>query len=187
MNLLNEITNPNGLLEFMCNNIKYGYINNDNKLYTDVNSKEFSDNWCDCIVQDYEGVLKIGVGTCWDQVELERYWFYKNNYKFKTYFVCYDIIEEHSSHTFLVYEENNKYYWFEFAFSMYQGIHKYDNIDLLLKDVISKSIKYNKEYLKIKDKLEDKVVLYEYPKPKKNCSVDEFYNNIKNDGRLLDI
>ena len=72
----NKIDSPIKLLEFMDKYIIYGYKGKDNKLYIDYNSKEFNDYFHDnCIVQDYIGVLNTNIGTCWDQVELEREWF----------------------------------------------------------------------------------------------------------------
>lgn len=182
----NKIDSPIKLLEFMDKYIQYGYKGKDNKLYTDYNSKEFNDNFHDnCIVQDYNGVLNTNIGTCWDQVELEREWFIDHHYKFKTYFICFDIKENHATHTFLVYEDNNKYYYFEHSFERFKGIHEFDNLNELLKYAVNNQINFVLENGNLNYNLNDYVVLFEYDKPNKDCSVDEFFDNIEK-GRLLD-
>ena len=182
----NKIDSPIKLLEFMDKYIIYGYKGKDNKLYIDYNSKEFNDNFHDnCIVQDYIGVLNTNIGTCWDQVELEREWFLNHHYKFNTYFICFDIKGNHATHTFLVYEDNNKYYYFEHSFETYKGIHEFDNLNELLKYVVNNQIKFVLENSNLNYNLNDYVVLFEYDKPNKDCSVDEFFDNIEK-GRLLD-
>ena len=182
----NDVDSPIKLLKFMDKYITYGYKGKDNKLYIDYNSKEFNDNFHDnCIVQDYIGVLNTNIGTCWNQVELEREWFFNHNYIFKTYFICFDIKENHATHTFLVYEDNNKYYYFEHSFETYKGIHEFDNLNELLKYVVNNQIKFVLENSNINYNLSECVVLFEYDKPNKDCSVDEFFDNIEK-GRLLD-
>ena len=186
MNEFHKIYNPNELLNFMDKYLKYGYKGKNNKIYTDISSKEFDDDFHDyCIVQDYIGVLDTKIGTCWDQVELEREWFLNNNYQIKTYFICFDIKENHASHTFLVYEDNNKYYYFEHSFETYKGIHEFDNLNELLKYVVENQINFVLENNDFNYNLSDYVVLFEYNKPNKDCSVEEFFNNIMK-GRLLD-
>lgn len=186
MNIYNNLKKPEELLEFM-NQIHYGYKGNDGKIYDDAASELFKNNWYSkCVVQDHLGVLETKIGTCWDQVEFERNWFEVNNYEHKVYFLCYDIEKDHSTHTFVIYKENNNYYWFENAFEKYRGIHKYDSLNELLKDIVSKSIEFNKINYKLKENLENKVVLCEYPKPKTNCSVEEFFNNINKNGKFLE-
>ena len=159
MNEFHKIYNPNELLNFMDKYLKYGYKGKNNKIYTDISSKEFDDDFHDyCIVQDYIGVLDTRIGTCWDQVELEREWFLNNNYQFKTYFIC---------------------------FETYKGIHEFDNLNELLKYVVENQITFVLENNDFNYNLSDYVVLFEYNKPNKDCSVEEFFNNIMK-GRLLD-
>ena len=186
MNEFHNICSPKELLNFMDKYLKYGYKGKNNKIYTDISSKEFDDDFHDyCIVQDYIGVLDTKIGTCWDQVELEREWFLNNNYQFKTYFICFNIKENHATHTFLVYKDNNKYYYFEHSFETYKGIHEFDNLNELLKYVVENQINFVLENNDFNYNLSDYVVLFEYNKPNKDCSVEEFFNNIMK-GRLLD-
>ena len=178
----NDIKKPMELLDFM-GDIKYGWVRNDDKIFLGGANEESIDDWhYNCIVQDYKGVLKSKTATCWDQVELERNWFEINNYDFETYFLTYSIDKQHSTHTFLVYKDHDKYYWFENAWYDERGIHEYESIDELLNDVIDKSIDYNKKLYNTSEDLKSNVILYTYPAPKGNCSVEGFFNNIRNNG-----
>lgn len=171
-----EIKTPNDLIKYMSNNIKYGFVTFDNQKFYDPASDEWNDYWYNSgIVQDGEALLKTNCGTCWDQVELERKWFFENNYKFKTYYMFFEIEDKPlPTHTFLVYEMNNKYYWFENSFEKYRGIHKYNSIDELLHDVLEKQFDYayKNRGACIEDK--DQMRVFEYSKPEKNIKVSEY-------------
>lgn len=39
------------------------------------------------------------------------------------------------SHTFLVYQNNNYYYWFEHSWNKYMGVHQYKSMKKLYEDV----------------------------------------------------
>ena len=102
-------------------------------------------------------VVKSKIGNCLEQVELERSCLKNNDWNIKTYLVKYG----KSYHSFLIYEKNNKYYWFEHALLKYRGIHEYSSLDELLLDV--------KRKLAIKDEC-----IYEY---KKFSSVKELLDS----------
>ena len=103
---MNDIKTPEELLNFMRNNIIYGFVGKNDKKYTDMFSEEWNDWYSQCIVQNGEDVLKSKIGTCWDQVELERQWFEKNNYTVHTFFMWFEVGRECDlpTHTFLIYE-----------------------------------------------------------------------------------
>ena len=75
------------------------------------------------------------------------------------------------THTFLTFEKNEKYYWFEHSWEKFRGLHEYNSLKELLWDIRNKFIKYelNNNY----DNL--KLVLHEYKKPKYHISVPDFY------------
>jgi hypothetical protein len=171
---MNNIKSPRELLEFMDKNINYGFVGKNGKKYLDPYSPEWNDWYNECFVQTGEEILKSKIGTCWDQVELEREWFFKHNYKFKTYFICFDIEENHSTHTFLVYEDNNKYYWFENSWAKYRGIHEYNSIDELLESIISKFVLDHNEVSSSAE-----LYLYKYNIPFKHIGCNEFYKYIE--------
>jgi hypothetical protein len=91
------------------------------------------------ILKPYE-VLEYKIGTCWDCCLLELYILKK--YYNEVYCVYIeqgkDIETNFITHTFIVYKDNDKYYWFEYAWYKQEGIHGPFNS---LKDVIQ----YEKE------------------------------------------
>lgn len=176
-----DIKTPQELLRFMEENIVYGFISKDGKKYTDLDSKEYKDNWYnEAIVQTGREVLNTKIGTCFDQVELERLWFKEHGYKFKTIFIWFALpyINSYPTHSFLVYEENNKYYWFEHSFYTNKGIHEFDTLEeliefvksKLLDDVISRGIGSKEDY--------DLLNYYEYEEIPNSLSIEEYLNHV---------
>ena len=170
---------PEELMQYMDENIKYGFVSNEGKIY-DANSEEWQRDWeTKCIVQDGDGLIKTGYGTCWDQVELERKWFQEHNYDFKTYYTefnCQGI--QTSSHTFLIYEKNNKYYWFEHAFQPVRGIHESNSEDELINNVHKNMAMYENFTDEQRKEFVNDMTTVEYQAPKENCSVQEFRYNL---------
>ena len=156
--------------------IKYGYVdcsNNVHKMVDDVFSKLY-------ILQSPLDLEKSKYGVCWDQVELERYYFEKNKILFKTYFIVHYDNDKCPTHTFLVYENNQKYYWFEHSWEKFRGIKCYISLNSLLEDVRQRFIKYelNNNYV------DNNLLIYEYSKPNYNINVMEFYRHCEN-GKLI--
>ncbi len=181
MDIINEIKSPESLLDYMNKNIKYGFIGKDDKHYTDSASEEWNDWYSKCIVQNGEEVLKSNIGTCWDQVELERLWFEKHNYSFHTYFMWFELDRENDypSHTFLIYEKDNKYYWFENAFEAERGIHEFTSIDEAIECVKSKQIKYTKtNFVNASTDDMNSLVVYEYSKPENHLGINDYLNHV---------
>ena len=124
-------------------------------------------------LQGPESLLTSKCGVCWDQVELERYYFKGNDWNIKTYFLVYYDGDKCPTHTFLTFEKNNKYYWFEHSWERFRGIHEYESLKKMLLDIRNKFIKHelNNDYVS------KNLVLHEYKKPKYHISVQEFYNH----------
>ncbi len=157
------------IMNFM-NDIEYGWISKFGDRNYIVDEK-YADNY---ILQSPKELMISKIGVCWDQVELERYYF--AGYDMKTYFIVYYDNDKCPTHTFLTYKKNNKYYWFEHAYEKYRGIHEYTSINLLLKDVKEKFINDIKE--EYKNKLDmDYLCLYEYKRPKYHIGTSEFYKH----------
>ncbi|MBE6156461.1 MAG: hypothetical protein E7161_01815 [Firmicutes bacterium] len=160
--------------DIMCfmSSINYGWLGEDN-FKRNLVDNFFSDYY---ILQTPRQVAKNKIGVCWDQVELERYYFNNTEYKIKTYFLCHYDNEKCPTHTFLVYEKNSCFYWFEHSWEKYRGIHKYSCLKDLLIDVRNKFIEteLNNTYES------NNLMLYEYEKPKYGISVKEFYKHCAN-------
>ena len=80
-----------------------------------------------------------------------------------------------NTHTFLTVEDNNKFYWFEHSWYPYRGIHEYDSLNELLKDV---KLKFSK------NKNIDDIVIYKYDKPKYGISSNEFFKHCEEGKRV---
>lgn len=150
-------------------NIEYGWIDKNNNKHNFVD-ETYSNNY---ILQSPNEVIKNKIGVCWDQVELERYYFKGNDWNIKTYFLVYYDGDKCPTHTFLTFEKNNKYYWFEHSWERFRGIHEYESLKKMLLDIRDKFIKHelNNDYVS------KNLVLHEYKKPKYHISVQEFYNH----------
>ncbi len=160
----------------LMNNIEYGWLDKDYNKHYHIDGS-FSDNY---ILQSFKEIITNKVGVCWDQVELERYYF--QGWSIKTYFIVHYDDNKCPTHTFLTYTKNGKYYWFEHSWERFRGIHEYDLERDLLLDIKDKFIKYelNKQYNR------ENLILYEYEKPKSHISVREFYNHCEK-GRRIDL
>ena len=149
--------------------IEYGWIDKHNNKHNIVN-EEYANNY---ILQSPNEVIKNKIGVCWDQVELERYYFKGNDWNIKSYFIVHYDNDKCPTHTFLTFEKNNKYYWFEHAWERFRGIHEYQTQKELLFDVKNKFIKYelNNNYEK------NNLIIYNYKKPKYHLNTQEFYRH----------
>lgn len=184
----NDINNPEDLLNYMNENVVYGFIGNNKKIYKDTESEEWLDWYNECRVQTGEEILKTNVGTCWDQVELERLWFEKHNYEFKTIFIYFEVDHENNfpTHSFLIFKENDKWYWFEHAFGEYEGIYEFDSIEDAIKYIknafLNRAIEMN--CATIDDK--NLIRMYEFNKFEKKLTVDEYINHVTIGGKLCE-
>lgn len=149
--------------------IEYGWIDKNNNKHSDLD-ETYSVNY---ILQSPNEVIKNKIGVCWDQVELEGYYFKGNDWNIKTYFLVHYDGDKCPTHTFLTFEKNNKYYWFEHSWERFRGIHEYQSLKELLFDIRDKFIKYELD----NDFVSENLVLHEYKKPKYHISVQEFYNH----------
>ena len=91
------------IMELM-KDIEYGWVDKHNNKHSVVNEK-YAKNY---ILQSPNEIIKNKIGVCWDQVELERYFFKGNDWNVKTYFIVHDDGDKCPTHTFLTYEKNNK-------------------------------------------------------------------------------
>ena len=65
--------------------IEYGWIDKNNNKHYKLD-QSFSSDY---ILQNPKEMIKNQIGVCWDQVELERYYFKANDWNIKTYFIVY--------------------------------------------------------------------------------------------------
>lgn len=173
---MKQVQSVNELLDFL-QDIQHGYMDVDKNVSYEIDSG-FKKKY---ILSSPEDVLKNGVGTCFDLVELERVYFKNLGLKFQTYFMVYYESKKVFTHTFVVYEENEKFYWFEYAWNKNQGIHEYMSLYDLLTDVRDNFKKNNN--LKFMDL--DYLCVYKYKKPKFHIGLKDFYKHCENGENVL--
>ena len=160
------------IMELM-NSITYGFKDKDGKNILETNFKKWDEEFDQFYyLQTPEELIASKCGVCWDQVELERKLFLDKNVQIKTYFIYIATEDMLPSHTFLTYEKDKKYYWFEHSWGKYRGIHEYDSEMELLLDIKEKFMnEYNDNG--------GNVYIYEYQKPKNHITCEEFYTYIE--------
>ena len=89
------------------------------------------------------------------------------------------------SHTFLAFKQGNKWYWFEYAFARYRGIHEYTNLNALINDVICKHEDYAIKNKRVLESDLKHLKLFEYDKPNYGCDDQDFINEIINQGKEI--
>ena len=175
-NILDKINSPYELLNFMSKNITYGYLGKSGRVYH-WNDDDFDDEWFDdYILQSEEDILRTLSGNCWDQVELERYWFVKNNYEIKTIYqmVKLDYNNNYPTHSFLIFRDKEGLWnWFENSDSENRGIHQFLSFDELLKYQYNKYLKLLRN-LNILDDEINKIIFTEFTKPKSNITAADY-------------
>lgn len=180
--LLEKIKTPEELLEYMGKNIEYGYVGKENKIYS-TDDVDFGKNFdTEYFLQTPEQLIASKHGVCWDQTELEREWFLKKGYDFKLFFLAFikEELNNLPTHTFLVYKNDDKFYWFENSFGSQRGIHEYKGLDALIKDVKNRQFDYaKKECWATEDDFKD-ITVFEYETPNFGSNPEEFIANIIN-------
>ena len=182
---MDDIKNPEELLNFMSNKINYGYLGKSGKIYH-YDDDNFNLDWYEqYILENKDDILNNLYGNCWDQVELERDWFLKNGYEIKTIFemVKLDYDNIYPSHSFLVYKDNNCWFWFENSDFNNRGIHKFNILDELLNYQYKKYVEFLKTFNITNEELE-KIIITEFDKPKEHISTDEYLKHVV-DSKLI--
>lgn len=183
-----NIKSPEELLLFMKSNIKYGFTDDDGNIYSTLtqDSSIVFQNACRTKwkLSSPNRLLNQGYGHCWDQVELERYWFKNNNYEFKTIFIWFLLNYDNSytTHTFLVYKDKDgKWCWFEHSDYKNRGIHKFDSYEECIKYQAKRHIDFNMECgNEINKDILNCLRIYEYQQPRFGWNMSDFLNNIFN-------
>lgn len=167
------IKTPEYLLDFM-SDFDYKWMDKDGNFHDEITPNMYEDY----SLMSPEEVLSNKCGICVDQTEFERDWFSKHNFEHKV--MTIQIIREDSApgHTFLIYKDNNKYYWFENAWYDERGIHEYNTYEELIDDIKNKFILQND----VKEEEMDNLKIFESLKYSYHLSykeMDEYENREK--------
>ncbi len=183
---ISQINTPQELYNFIINNIQYG-IKDKNKIYQNAEIDNNIDKWHLNISLE---LLNNKYGLCFDYVELERTWFQNHNYEYKTIFliIALDHENNYSTHSTLIYKENNKWYNFEIANYYNEGIHEYNTYEEAIEDIKNKHLDYNKMMGKeINKDIATKLKVFEYPKLNNNYNFNDYIEYIINNGKEIKV
>ena len=148
--------------------IQYGWVDRDGAKHTDMT--HFAEKY---MLQTPDQLLESQLGVCWDQVELQRKLFANADIDGRSFFMVHYDQDKCPTHTFILFERNNKVFWHEHAWVAFRGLHEYDNLKAAISDIRSKFInnelgdEYNPQNL----------VIYEYDAPKGSLSCLNFYKH----------
>lgn len=182
---MDAVKTPEELLDFMSNNINYGYLGKNGRVYHYTDSDFDSDWYKQYILENADDITEYLYGNCWDQVELERDWFIKNGYEIKTIYemVKLDYDNDYPSHSFLIYKDNKYWCWFENADFNNRGIHKFNTLDDLLNCQYNKYVEFLKTFNILDNEIE-KIIIIEFDKPKEHISADEYLKHVINSQKI---
>ena len=156
-------------------NIKYGFKDDNGKNIIDEDSNKWENDFNNFYhLQSPEELIISRCGVCFDQVELERKLFEERKIDIKTYFIFIEDKDKLPSHTFLTFERDKNYYWFEHSWKKFKGIYEYSSEIELLRNVKNH---FTQEYNPTNDNIN--IYIYEYNKPKYHITCDEFYKYIE--------
>lgn len=157
--------------------INYGWYDKSGKLYQGLSkSYNFKKNYR---LQKTSNIIKNNHAICWELCELEREYFH-NKYPYITVFAILKNPPKNPCHTFLIFKNEDKYYFFEASWNKYKGVHPYQNIDEILDDIRNNfsdfaGPKYDPE----------KISFYSYKKPLPKSTCNLFYINALIFGKKL--
>lgn len=166
----------------LINDINYGFCDDEGIVHLSSDS-DYNDSFINKYrIKSPKELMKCKYGVCWDKTELERYYLENDDIECDSYcIVCYDGIMD-PTHTFIVVQDNDKFYWLEQSWENHSGVKEYDSINSLLKDV-----KNEYSSMLIEDNVStNNLCIYKYNKPTENFNCMEFYEYIKN-SQLIDL
>lgn len=133
-----SIKNVNELMEFMNNNITYGWLDKNGRKHLN-NLKGFRENYH---ISSIKEILRSGLGTCIEQAKMIKSTFDMLGIESKLY--CHRSYENEENfnkevrmHCFLLFKEGDNWYHFEHSNRPKRGIHKYKNIDEAINSITS--------------------------------------------------
>lgn len=182
-----KVHTPVELLKFMSKYINYGYLGKSGRVYR-YDDSDFNDKWFnEYILESEDDILQTGFGNCWDQVELERYWFLRNGYQIKTIYemVKLDYDNLYPTHAFLVFKDHDgNWNWFENSDFNNRGIHEFSSVDELLNYQYKKYVEFLKTF-NIRDEEIENIILTEFDKPLSHISALEYLDFVTDAKKIL--
>lgn len=160
------------MIEDILNKIKeidYGWVDSNKIVHHSSKRNFFLENYR---LQTIEDTLKYKVGTCWEQVELTRYYAKQHNLEIETYIIIYNDPTKIARHSIAVANLNNKYYYLENSWKDQGKNIEFDNI----KDILHTVVNQFPRMYKINEFDLNKIEIYNYSEPNPGLSFEDFTN-----------
>jgi len=170
-----SVLNPIEIMEVM-DTITYGYMTKTGKPTLEIEEHAFFNSYR---LQTPDELWRSKIGVCWDQVELERRLFEQTTLNVRTFYVE---LKRGDSHTFLVYNELGKYFWFEHSYAIQRGINGPFNTTTDVVDAVILAMQEGKKKPGINEL--SVVAATEYTKPAYGLTCAEFMQHAKS-GRFV--
>ena len=133
-----KLNSDTDLMNFMNQNITYGWKDCNQGLHFN-NLKGFRESYR---ISSINEMLETGLGTCIEQAKLIKSFFDKIGLENKIY--CHRRYETEENadnevrmHCFVLFKYNDYWYHFEHSNRPKRGIHKYESVELAIKDITS--------------------------------------------------
>lgn len=172
---------PQELYQYIKNNILYGFVDKTGKKYY---SNDFENIDIDklYILQSPKQVINNKCAWCWDVVELLRYYLDAKKIYNESYYIEYinDKLKIHHTHTFIIFNENGKWYNIEDNSSTNEiGVFEYNSKKEVIESISGSFKSWIKETYNLSD-LSSGYILNKYSKPRYGITAYEFQNHCKN-------
>jgi len=167
----------NKVLEKM-SEIEYGWVDRNGEIHRKAKKTFFLNNYH---LQSIDETLGYKVGTCWEQVELARYYLEKEDVHVDSYFIMYDDDSKIARHTIAVANLYGKYWWVENAWKKLGNYTFFDSPE----EILDKLIELYPRMYKIENFDYDKIEIYKYSKPMVGLSFEEFTEYCRNQDEII--
>lgn len=152
-------------------NINYGWVDLAGDIHSKIDKFKFITDYR-LLSPEKLSVQKIGI--CFDMVEYERQYLQNKNIEGKSILLVHLKDGKPLIHAFMIYQDNNQYYWIEYAFKKVRGIRSYQDLTTCLTDI-------KQEFL-TENNITDigQITFYNYSKPSYNIDQQTLINHCLN-------
>jgi len=166
-----KINSAEDLMKYFKANMNYGFIYR-HKIFSDL-EQDFQENMNKLYkIRLNKDFIKNKYGVCWDFCEFERLFFDTMKIEHECFFIESYLTETIGgpTHTFTIFKEKTKWYWFEYSWFYHRGIWEFNSKEEAIKNIIEKFKNfYNNKLININ--------LYKTSKVTKRLNAYEFVNH----------
>lgn len=146
----------------------YGWYDKEGKLHVGLKDGLFLKNYR---MQEIDEVKRHKNSICWDLCEVERDYFKNRDFPYMVVFGVNRKMKNNPCHTFLVFKNNGKYYWFEASWKLMKGVREYNSLEELFEDFKNSF----SDFVKGKEYNKDDIEFFKYKKPRNRIGCNGFY------------